>query len=80
MNRSSHMPFAWLRLLLGLGLIYTFCFWLVPTFCQQAPIRPLMEYIEEEELDAGALFYTESPEAGEVEFYWRNGEGDDKQK
>lgn len=58
-----------LRLLLGLFIIWLFVWQLVPRLLTSRPYAQMNDFVREHDIDTGALFYTESPEAGEVEFY-----------
>ena len=50
------------KLFTGLVLILLFVGWVVPFLNQKRPIQ-LIEFVTENEIDAGSLFYTDSPEA-----------------
>lgn len=61
--RQRHEPprrAAWLRLLAGLGLVWSFAFALATWGQRFAPVAELHRCVEERGIDASALFYTES--------------------
>lgn len=60
---------AYFRLAIGSLFIYCFIFILVPCMLQSRFVKPIMNFVQTEEIDSGALFYTESPITGQVEFY-----------
>ena len=68
-HRTSVRPrplSAWARLLLGLAVLWAIVFRLGPWLQGYAPIAQLHDFIEEREIDATALFYTDSDEFGDV--------------
>jgi hypothetical protein len=74
-GRPSGLPEAlkrWGALLLGLFVIWLFVFVLAPRVAEHETVRPLVQFIEESGIDAGALFYTETKETGDAENYLRN--------
>lgn len=60
-----------LRLLIGVFCIGFFIFGIAPLLLKNQASMEMKQFIEEENIDANALFYTESPKAGEVEFYFK---------
>lgn len=54
----------WLKLCLGLVIIFTFILLIAPPLLSSK----IKTNIEQQDIDASALFYTESPEAGAAEF------------
>lgn len=68
-SKNKQIRRSYLHLLLGCLMIYGFIFHLVPRILQSKSAQPMMQYIEEQDLDNSALFYTESPVTGQVEFY-----------
>jgi hypothetical protein len=59
---------GWLKLLVGLGLLWLLIFVLAPALQQVVPqARTLGEYITRNDISAGALYYTEVEEVGESE-------------
>ncbi len=61
----------WGQLLLGIACIMLFVIVIVPIFSQNETSARMLEYIEEEDIDTRALFYTESEEAVQAEFLMR---------
>ncbi len=57
------------KLLLGLFFIWLFIWKLAPALVDFAGGSKMIQFIENEDIDTGALFYTESPEVGQVEFF-----------
>jgi hypothetical protein len=55
------------RLLVSIILILLFIFYLAPWMTALPMLRPLMNFIEERGIDAGALYYTEVEEFAEAE-------------
>lgn len=56
---------------LGIGIlgILLFIWGLVPLLLQEKRAATVRTFIEDRDLDAGALFYTDSPEAGASIYY-----------
>jgi hypothetical protein len=74
-GRPSGLPEAlkrWGALLLGLFVIWLFVFVLAPRVAEHDAVRPLVQFVEESGIDAGALYYTETKETGDAENYLRN--------
>lgn len=61
-----------LKLLLGVGAILVFMFWLGPMFIQLPMFRPVAEYIEENDINANVYFYTEVEEFSEANLNMEN--------
>jgi len=62
----------WLKLALGLALIWGMAFVLLP-WGQSLPfIRPIMTIITEANIDAGAYWYTQSEETARSQMYVRH--------
>ncbi len=59
------------QFLLGIFAIYGFIFYFVPLLTQNATSQQMIQFIEAKDIDAGALFYTESEEATKAEFLMR---------
>lgn len=76
MTPSKHQK--QLQLLLGCGFIYAFIFYLVPLFTQNEASKQVLEFVESRDIDSGALFYTESEEATQAEFFMRKGRASNK--
>jgi len=53
-----------------LSLIFLFVLKIDIILCNFASFQKMQETIQEKDIDAGALFYTESEVAGESEFYF----------
>jgi hypothetical protein len=59
-------------LILGVMLILIFIFVFAPAVSRLEQVEPLITYIEEQDIDATPLFYTESPLSGDAELYIRS--------
>ncbi len=56
----------------GLLSIIIFIFGIAPLILSSGNPKEMKHFIEENEIEANALFYTESPKVGEVEFFlWK---------
>ena len=62
------------KLALGILGIIGFIWGLVPLFLQGEQASNVREFIEDRDLDAGALFYTDSPEAGSSIYFIQKNE------
>lgn len=73
-NRDSHPSRAcrWLRLALALALLYLLAFGLLPRLDRLPCVAAIQQCIRDREIQADALFYTESKEASDAEFYLRH--------
>jgi hypothetical protein len=75
-NRDERSPGrqgrAWLRLALGLGLIWAMAFVILPWGQKLPHIRPIMKTITDANIDAGAYWYTQSEETAPAQMYVRN--------
>ena len=58
------------QFLVGVMGIFVFVGWLVPLISRLTSAE-VLEYVQQRELDTGALFYTDSPAAVESEFQLR---------
>lgn len=61
----------WSQFIIGIAAIALFISVIVPIFSQNETSARMLEYIEEEDIDTRALFYTESEEAVQAEFLMR---------
>lgn len=61
-----------LRLLLCIGLVAIFIFFVGPWISRTPLYEPLGSFIEDNNIDAGALFYTEVEEFSSADVYMRN--------
>ena len=57
----------WSAFFIGLALVGLFAFGLIPWLAGLPMFRPLVEYARENNIDSGALYYTEVEEASEAE-------------
>lgn len=57
----------WVRFLVGLSLLLAFSFGVVPVIQRLAPVREVCDVIEKYDVEATALFYTESDVSCEAE-------------
>jgi len=55
-----------------LGLIWLFMFQIAPRLAETRAIKPLTQFINERNIDATALYYTEIEEFSEAEINMRN--------
>jgi hypothetical protein len=63
---------GWLGLTLGLSLIWTMAFIVLP-WAQRLPhVRPIMDTIAEANIDAGTYWYTQSEETARSQMYVRH--------
>ncbi|MCP4110540.1 MAG: hypothetical protein GY749_34300 [Desulfobacteraceae bacterium] len=62
----------WGSFLLCIALILTFIFVIGPLMERLPFVRPVISFIEEREIDATALYYTEIEEFSEAEINMRN--------
>ncbi len=60
---------GYIRLGLGILGILVFIWGIVPLLLQEKRAATVRTFIETRDLDAGALFYTDSPEAGSSIYY-----------
>lgn len=60
---------SWLKLLAGLFLIWLFIWQVAPLLKGIRAVGEMDDFVREQEIDAGALFYTESEEARNAAFY-----------
>lgn len=70
-QRPSSMIRKWAFLLLGFFLIGIFMFVIAPWIREMPAVKPIADLIDERDLDAGALFYTEIEETSEAEVHLR---------
>ncbi|MEO1515897.1 MAG: hypothetical protein AAFV95_12825 [Bacteroidota bacterium] len=57
--------------LLGCLSIYGFLFWISPAILKLTLSKAVFEQVQEEEIDAAALFYTDSPLTIQAEWHWK---------
>ena len=69
---ASSMQRRLFRLFLGVSIILFFMFGIGPLLDKVPYIRPMVQFIEEREIDATALYYTESEEFSEAAINMRN--------
>jgi hypothetical protein len=62
---KKYRQFIW-----GISAIMIFIFGVVPVLTNNQKSVEMRQFIEENDIDANALFYTESEKAGEAEFYF----------
>lgn len=72
-QRPSNKGRKWLALSAWLFLIWVFMFILAPWMQKSQAVKPLADFIEEREIDASALYYTEVEEASVAELNIRSG-------
>ncbi len=71
-NCPSNVKLRWAVFFFFLLLIWTFIFVIAPALQRLPLVQPLAEYINQNDIDADALFYTEVEEVGEAETNIRN--------
>jgi len=62
----------WARLFLGVLLIWAFMFIVAPWVEKTPTVEPIIRFIEENDIDASALYYTEIEEFSEAEIHMEN--------
>lgn len=63
---------AWLGLAFGLGLLWAAIYIVLP-WAQTLPyIQPIMQAIEESDIDAGTYWYTQCEETAQAQMYVRH--------
>jgi hypothetical protein len=62
----------WLRFVIGLTAILLFAFAVIPWLQELGPVREITAVIEENDIDAAALFYTDSEESSDADAWMRN--------
>jgi hypothetical protein len=62
----------WARLFLGVLLIWAFMFIVAPWVEKTPAVEPIIRFIEENDIDASALYYTEIEEFSEAEIHMEN--------
>jgi hypothetical protein len=63
---------GWLRLGLGLGVVWVLAYILLPWASGLSPVRPIMEALAESGADPTLYFYTQSEETALAQMYVRN--------
>ena len=63
------MKKKYLQFFIALLSIWLFIFQIAPLFSKIQAYQKIQKTIQEKDIDAGALFYTESPNAGAADFY-----------
>ncbi|MBR9982481.1 MAG: hypothetical protein KFF50_15725 [Desulfatitalea sp.] len=63
---------AWLGLALGLGLLWSLAYVVLPWGQTLPHVRPIMASIEQSNIDAGAYWYTQSEETARAQMFVRN--------
>ncbi len=61
-----------IQLIVSFGLCLGFIFFLGPWMDKCESVKPLIDFIEEREIDAGALFYTDIEEFSEANINMEN--------
>lgn len=69
---TPSMQRRWSRFLLGVSLILFFMFGIGPLLDKMPYIQPMVQFIEEREIDATALYYTEIEEFSEAAINMEN--------
>ncbi len=62
----------WARLFLGVLLIWAFMFIVAPWVEKMPSVEPIIRFIEENDIDASALYYTDIEEFSEAEIHMEN--------
>ena len=73
-NRRGERPAAerWMRLALGLLVLWLFVFVLAPWAQRFGPVRRVHEHTRQNDIDATALVYTDVEEFGDCEAHVRD--------
>lgn len=58
---------GWLRLTAGILCVWLFMFVLAPWVRTIGPVEEMLDFVEENDIDASALFYTEAEEFSDAE-------------
>ncbi len=66
-RRTAEACRPWARLLAGLSAILLFAFCAIPSLQRLGPVREVRDAIHRRDIDATALFYTESHTSAEAE-------------
>ena len=61
-------PAGWIKLAAWIGGVWVFMFVVAPWMGSFEAARPLLDFVEERDIDAGAYYYTEVDEFGDAEF------------
>jgi len=67
MPRGVRPAAGWLRLAAGILCIWFFMFVLAPWVRTIGPVEEMLDFVEENDIDASALFYTEVEEFSDSE-------------
>jgi hypothetical protein len=70
-SRGSRLR-AWLGLAFGLGLLWAAIYIVLPWGQTLPYIQPIMQAIEESDIDAGTYWYTQSEETAQAQMYVRH--------
>jgi hypothetical protein len=63
---------SWLGLAVGLGLIWIMAYVILPWGRTLPYIGPIMDCVEQADIDAGSYWYTQSEETARAQMYVRN--------
>jgi hypothetical protein len=63
---------GWIRLVVGLGLMWSLAYVVLPWGQTLPHIRPIMEAIVESNVDSGTYWYTQSEETAVAQVYVHN--------
>lgn len=67
MIKKSEIYLKWAKFLLGICSILIFVFGIAPFLQRYEPIAAIHQYIQENDIDATPLFYTEAEEFAEAD-------------
>jgi len=62
----------WVKLAVGLLILWVFVFQIAPRLQRLAPLRRFYEHVRASDIDAGALYYTDVEEFAAAETHVRN--------
>ncbi|MFU8769044.1 MAG: hypothetical protein ACNA7H_04855 [Desulfotignum sp.] len=71
-NRKQGGLRGWLRLAVGLAMIWAMAYVILPWGSTLPVIAPIMQAIADSEIDAGAYWYTQSEETAIAQMYVRH--------
>jgi len=63
---------SWLWLMFGLGCIWLFMFVVVPAFNDLPMVKPIIDFNQQHDIKATALFYSDTEETSEAQNYLKN--------
>ncbi len=71
-QRAVSLRRRWIRLLIGVVALFLFIFVIAPAGQRLGPIGEIHDYIDEQGIDASALYYTDSEEFSDLQLRMQN--------